>query len=285
MATTSSKSRHINSISCGIVCYETPHEQIEKLLGSLRIAIHKLRASQESTSVAVYLIDNSRKSTLSLILLKNQQELMKKDNIQFHFVGGHGNVGYGAAQNMVIRSIDSDLHLILNPDVTIKEDALVEGVKVFVNNRSVVMLSPDAKNGLGEKQCLCKRLPTILTLIVRGFLPKLFQKIFKSRLDYYEMHDLSETEITEGIPLISGCFMLADTKVLQEVGGFDERYFLYFEDFDLSLRIGTQGSLVHSPNVRITHEGGNTAKKGVTHIWYFIKSGIRFFNKHGWRYW
>ena len=99
------------------------------------------------------------------------------------------------------------------------------------------------------------------------------------------MRDLSEANLTERILLISGCFMLVDTKVLQEVGGFDERYFLYFEDFDLSLRIGILGGLVHSPNVRITHEGGNTAKKGAIHIWYFIKSGIRFFNKHGWRYW
>jgi len=259
--------------------------QIEKLLGSLRIAIHKLRVSQESTSVEVYLIDNSPIRTFSHIFLQNQQDLMKKNNIEFKFVGGHGNVGYGAAQNMVIRSIDSDLHLILNPDVTIKEDALVEGVKVFVNNRSVVMLSPLARDDSGGKQYLCKRFPTILTLIVRGFVPKLFQKIFKSRLDYYEMRDLSEAGTTEGILLISGCFMLADTRILQNIGGFDEGYFLYFEDFDLSLNMNNHGSLVYCPDVEITHTGGEASKKGFFHKWYFAKSGIRFFHKHGWRLW
>ena len=259
--------------------------QVAKLIDSLLTSIEKLSDSQAKISVTICIIDNSDEQDSLSSFFREQQELFERNSIVFRYFSGHGNVGYGAAQNIAISVIDSDLHLMLNPDVTVEEDAFAEAVKVFENNRSVVMLSPRAENNLGKKQYLCKRFPTILTLLIRGFLPKFFQRPFKKKLERYEMRDLSEVNLTERILLISGCFMLVDTKVLQEVGGFDERYFLYFEDFDLSLRIGRLGGLVHSPNVRITHEGGNTAKKGATHVWYFIKSGIRFFNKHGWRYW
>jgi len=259
--------------------------QVAKLIDSLLTSIEKLSDSQAKISVTICIIDNSDEHDSLSSFFREQQELFERNSIVFRYFSGHGNVGYGAAQNIAISVIDSDLHLMLNPDVTVEEDAFAEAVKVFENNRSVAMLSPRAENNSGEKQYLCKRFPTILTLLIRGFLPKFFQRPFKTKLERYEMRDLSEANLTERILLISGCFMLVDTKVLQEVGGFDERYFLYFEDFDLSLRIGILGGLVHSPNVRITHEGGNTAKKGAIHIWYFIKSGIRFFNKHGWRYW
>jgi GT2 family glycosyltransferase len=96
------------------------------------------------------------------------------------------------------------------------------------------------------------------------------------------MQELDEKEISEGIPLISGCFMFVRTETLKEVGGFDELYFLYFEDFDLSIRIGKLGKVVYAPRVRIVHHGGNAAGKGFHHLKMFIQSGIRFFNKHGW---
>jgi len=84
--------------------------------------------------------------------------------------------------------------------------------------------------------------------------------------------------------LLSGCFLLVETRTLKVVNGFDERYFLYFEDFDLSIRIAQLGKLVYAPEVRITHSGGNTSSKGLWHVWRFLISGIRFFNTHGWSF-
>ena len=62
------------------------------------------------------------------------------------------------------------------------------------------------------------------------------------------MHDLSEKEPSVDIPITSGCFMLLRSESLIEIGGFDERYFLYFEDFDLSLRLGKKGKLAYLPS-------------------------------------
>jgi hypothetical protein len=78
--------------------------------------------------------------------------------------------------------------------------------------------------------------------------------------------------------------MLLRTAAVQAVGGFDDAFFLYFEDFDLSLRLGRQGRLVFDPAMAIVHHGGYAASKGRHHLKYFIQSGLRFFNRHGWRW-
>ena len=78
--------------------------------------------------------------------------------------------------------------------------------------------------------------------------------------------------------------MLVRGECLTAVEGFDERYFLYFEDFDLSLRLGRLGKLLFAPQVRIVHHGGYAARKGWRHLQMFMRSGLRFFNQHGWRW-
>ena len=278
------KDGSINSISCGIVCYETPRAQLENLLGSLLAAIRKVNATQRNISATIYVVDNSTEESKVRSVCEESKKPPAVENVEIRYIGGHGNIGYGAAQNLAITSVNSDLHLILNPDVVVNEDALIEGIKAFLSYPSLAMLSPEATNNSGEKQFLCKRFPTVMTLLIRGFLPNSIKGLFRRRLYSYEMQDLSETKLTEGIPLISGCFMLSDTRFLQSIGGFDESYCLYFEDFDLSIRMRSHGTLAYSPSVQITHAGGYAAKKTVFHIRHFLRSGIRFFNKHGWRY-
>ena len=120
--------------------------------------------------------------------------------------------------------------------------------------------------------------------MLRGFAPGFIQNLFRQRLDQYEMKSECSSEETVDVVLASGCFMLVRTAALRAIGGFNEDYFLYFEDFDLSLRLGGQGRLVFNPAMRIVHHGGYAASKGMLHVKYFITSGITFFNRHGWRW-
>lgn len=76
--------------------------------------------------------------------------------------------------------------------------------------------------------------------------------------------------------IVSGCFMLFRTDALKALGGFDERYFLYFEDFDLSLRAQKLGRVVYYPGVRIQHYGGGAGRKGWRHIKMFLRSALTF---------
>ena len=84
-------------------------------------------------------------------------------------------------------------------------------------------------------------------------------------------------------PIVSGCFMLFRGGLYRQLGGFDGRFFLYFEDFDLALRAGKVTRTAYVPAVRIVHEGGHAARKGLTHIKLFAKSALLFYKLHGFK--
>jgi len=271
------------SLSISVVCYNSPPDEVRQLLKPLLKAIQYLGQSQPLSVTPIYLVDNSDQTPLSLDTFADFEGQCTELKVDLRHLHGQGNVGYGQAHNLVLEKLHSHYHLILNPDVIVEEAALVEALNFIEDKPNRVMLSPRAKDSSGEKQYLCKRYPSVLTLLVRGFFPEFLRRFFRKRLARYEMQELDEKEVSEGIPLVSGCFMFVRTEVLKEVGGFDELYFLYFEDFDLSIRIGKLGKIAYAPNVRIIHHGGNASKKGFRHLKMFIQSGIRFFNKHGWQ--
>jgi len=140
----------------------------------------------------------------------------------------------------------------------------------------------------GKSAHLCKRYPTVFALLLRGLgIPSLIgipslNRIFSSYLGRYEMSDLDLNDSYPNIIIVSGCFMLFKMAILREVGGFSNRYFLYFEDFEISIKTSQVSKIVFSP--KITHFGGKTARKGFKQIFFFIRSAITFFNNNGWRW-
>jgi len=271
------------SLSISVVCFNSSEEELKALIESTLNAIQLLKDATNLASITIYLIDNSEENNLSLQLFASLQKQIEDLDAQLHLLYGHGNVGYGAAHNLVIHKMETDYHLLLNPDLQLDQNCLVAGVKYLAENQNVAMVSPYAQYENGEKQYLCKRYPSVFTFIVRGFFPKILKSLYARRLASFEMHELSESIPTISIPIISGCFMLCRTKTLQQIKGFDEKFFLYFEDFDLSLRMAALGKIAYVPAMRIKHAGGYAASKGWSHIKMFAQSGIRFFNTHGWR--
>lgn len=109
---------------------------------------------------------------------------------------------------------------------------------------------------------------------------------FCNRLAHYEMRDvINDHDIVWDPPIVSGCFMLFRTEVLKKLGGFDPRYFLYFEDYDLSLRTHDVARVAYVPSVRVIHHGGGASRKGFAHIRMFAASAFKFYNRFGWRLW
>jgi GT2 family glycosyltransferase len=98
------------------------------------------------------------------------------------------------------------------------------------------------------------------------------------------MQDVTRDTPATGISMVSGCFMFFRRPVLEKLGGFDGSFFLYFEDFDLSLRAATQGEVAYVPAVRIQHDGGAAARKGLRHIRWFATSALHFYRLHGWKW-
>ena len=273
------------SLSTAVVCYNSPSLELKKLLTSLLDSIEQLKQSFELSSIPIYLIDNSDESSLEVDLLSVvDEERCKFLSVEPRLVQGQGNVGYGSAHNLVISELDSHFHLLLNPDVILQKETLMVGINFLLESPKVVLASPHAVDEKGDKQHLCKRYPSVLTLLIRGSSLNFLKKIFRSLLARYEMQYLSEIEPSTDVPIASGCFMLTRTNNLKEIDGFDERYFLYFEDFDLSLRLGKKGKIAYLPAMHIEHRGGGAGNKGMSHFKMFARSGIRFFNTYGWHF-
>lgn len=272
-----------NSLSVSIVVFRSEPQILRATVTSLLTSIATARQQGCLADAGIDLVHNGEETTDFTALAQSLVELALASQVPLQVIEGHGNVGYGRGHNLSITQADSSFHLILNPDVMLSPECLVQGLEFLKSAPTVAALSPAVQDGQGHKQYVCKRFPTVLDFLLRGFAPEVVKGWFRKRLAWYEMQDLPETSPCLNVPIISGCFMLFCTPVLQSVGGFDERYFLYFEDFDLSLRVHDLGLLAYLPNMHIVHLGGNSARKGLRHIGMFIRSGLRFYNTHGWR--
>lgn len=271
------------TLTISVVVYDTDTGQLHVLLESLLTALATLPAAGLEVVTHVSLVDNSEDQRLRLADFAEFRRRMKTRYAVLNLVTGHGNVGYGRGHNLVIKNHDHHYHLILNPDVELAPDSLVVGLLYLEQNPEVAVVSPSAVAGDGDKQHLCKRDPSVITLFTRGFCPPWIQKMFSERLAHYEMHDLPEDRPSSNIPHVSGCCMLCRTDALRGVQGFDDNYFLYFEDFDLSRRLSSRGWVVYLPGMKIRHLGGNASGKGLSHIAMYSRSAWRFFNTWGWR--
>lgn len=252
-------------------------------LRSLLAAAQVARNGGWLDRMTIDLIHNSESDAAFTSLIDVITREAVAQDVRFRLFEGHGNIGYGRGHNLSILQVSSDYHLVLNPDVTLSAESLVQGLQYLQQTPHVVALSPAVSDGEGNKQYVCKRFPSVLDFLLRGFAPGFIRSLFTKRLSRYEMRELSEQSASTDIPIISGCFMLFRTSVLRGVQGFDERYFLYFEDFDLSLRVHARGALAYLPAMHITHLGGHSARKGLGHIRMFARSGVRFYNTHGWK--
>ena len=127
-------------------------------------------------------------------------------------------------------------------------------------------------------------MPAVFDLFLRGFAPRWLRQRFAARLGRYEMRDVIGDQVVWDPPLVSGACMLFRTAVLREAGGFDPRFFLYFEDYDLSLRVARKTRIAYVPAVKVVHHGGHAARKGLRHIGLFVRGAATFFRLHGWKW-
>src|SRR6266702_1896590 len=251
--------------SASIVVYNNPPDMIRRAIETFLSC---------SLNVELHIIDNSPTEALKPYLADLP--------ITYHFYGS--NAGYGRGHNKALE-VCSDIkyHIIVNPDIVIAPST-IEALTAFMGaNSDIGMVCPKVLNPDGTLQYLNKRYPTVFDLFIRRFLPKSFLPLFQIRLDGYEMKDVGYEEICD-VECISGCFMFCGTEVLKAVGGFDDRYFMYFEDFDLSRKIQQLGSrTVYYPHATVTHLWERASHKSIKMTWVFIVNMFRYFNKWGWK--
>jgi GT2 family glycosyltransferase len=276
--------QHPVHLSVSVVLHNNSLELLKRSLHSLLAAVRAAEKEACLGGVSIYLVDNASDAAYRLLLSELLASWPGDESCQLHYLPQLDNRGFGYGHNRVIESLGSDFHIVLNPDAELEVDTLCTGLSCMNQDDSIVLLSPRVFGPAGNQEFLCKRYPSALVLLLRGFAPGFIRRLFRRQLDEYEIRDLCSAEEQVEVDIASGCFMLVRSPALRAVGGFNEDFFLYFEDFDLSLRLQRQGRLVFNPAMRVVHHGGYAATKGLRHVRYFISSGLRFFNLHGWRW-
>ena len=247
-------------INVSIVLYRHLPEQVAPLIETL------IRSDKVAT---LYLIDNS----------PSKDERFEKFQAKYIFNGK--NIGYGAAHNIAIRqTIDANVkyHLVVNPDIVLDNSILGE-IDDFMNkNNDIGLLMPKVFFPNGEVQYLCKLLPAPFDLIFRRFLP---EKWTEKRQYDFELR-ASGYDKQMNVPYLSGCFMFLRTETLKKVGLFDERFFMYPEDIDLSRRINRHFRTVFYPDVSIIHQHEQASYKNGKLLFIHITNMTKYFCKWGW---
>lgn len=252
-----------NLISASIVLYKNPdvHNTIESLLNT-------------PLPIKLYLIDNSPTNQLE----KEFSSYSTNNNV--HYIFNDNNIGFGAAHNIALKKVidTSNFHLVLNPDVVFEPTVIPALLEYMVKNEDVGLVMPKVLYPDGSLQYLCKLMPTPVDLIFRRFLPG---ALMQKRSNLFELRFTGYNKEME-VPYLSGCFMFLRVAALKKAGLFDDRFFMYPEDIDLTRRIHAYYKTMFFPHVHIVHEHGKGSYKNIRLLRIHIVNMIKYFNKWGW---
>ncbi len=265
-------------ITASIVTYNNNVLDLEAVLHSLLI----------SPVQKVWIIDHSDVFTR---LEGELNEYMRNDEEFRKHVGcgfvlkyvRHRNNGYGGGHNVAIReaiSEGSEYHLVINPDVWFGPEVVPAIWKAMENDHSIAQIMPKVLYLNGEVQYVAKLLPSPLDLIGRFFFPHF---LIRRRNDRHELKHSGYDKVMN-VPFLSGCFMFLRISALQEIGLFDERFFMYAEDIDISRRLHSRYKTLFYPKVAIYHRFSRLSYHSLRISLIHICSVIKYFNKWGWIY-
>lgn len=251
----------LNMITVSIVTYKTEIEELKRCLSSL---------TSDNISV-IYVVDNSRDATIKAFIKGYPQiEYIPSDNI-----------GYGGAHNIAIRramGIGSKYHLVLNSDVYFNAIDIQKLREYMDTNDDVAMVQPNIVYPDGTLQYTCRLLPTPANLIFRRFLPERMVESMNYRYQL-KMFD-HKTELN--VPYHQGSFMFFRMSCFEKVGLFDERFFMYPEDIDITRRMHKFYRTMFWPGVSVVHAHRAASYKSKKMLKIHMWNMCKYFNKWGW---
>ena len=275
----------LGAIGASIVLYQSDEEEVKD-------AVFKCLACPLIKTVS--LIDNSPQSS--------SWEWLAHPQIEYVF--NNENKGYGSGHNVALRNniYKYEYSLVINADVIAEPESIDDLVKVLNAQQDIGMIAPKVLYPDGSLQHSVKLLPTPLDLIMRRFvlmgglfpilikispdaiadrIEKYRDTILESHKNEYEL-GVSGYNYKMHVHYISGCFMLMRNEVLKKIGLFDERYFMYPEDIDLSRRIAAESTVLFWPDVSIIHGFGRASYSNKSLMVKHMTSMMKYFNKWGW---
>lgn len=247
-------------VNVSIVLYKHSVTEVEPLVNMLR---------KSAWVSAIFLLDNSPVANNAF------------DSLSATYIFTGKNLGYGAAHNIALqKSLKENIkyHLVVNPDIRFEAEILDKIVGFMNENTETGHLMPKVFYPDGRIQYLCKLIPTPADLLFRRFLPSGWTRRQTAR---FEMHGCGYNK-TMNVPYLSGCFMFLRVSALKETGIFDERFFMYPEDIDLTRRIHRKYKTLFYPEVSVVHYHERGSYKNLKMLWIHTVNLVRYFNKWGW---
>lgn len=249
------------TITASIVIHNSPRLQVARALLCLL----------SSPVQTIFLIDNGDDGSLSFLARYSPK-------ITYLHVK---NDGFGAGHNIAMRQALKNpdaYHLVMNADVWWDEEIISVLAGYLHDNPDVGMVMPKVFYPDGDLQYACRMLPTPFDLFAKRFLPRRFTK---RRMDRYllAMHD---HDVPLNCPYLLGSFLLFRNRALKDCGIFDERFFMYPEDIDITRRIHERWRTMFYPAVCIIHHHAAASRSNRKMLRIHLVNMIRYFNKWGW---
>jgi N-acetylglucosaminyl-diphospho-decaprenol L-rhamnosyltransferase len=222
---------------------------------------------------------------LNLVVVDNASadgsaEALVTDRVRLDVVRNTENRGFATACNQGAGRGNAPLILFVNPDVLVRPDAVGAAARYLEDpdHSGVGVLGVQLTNEDGHVQRCCARAPTAVALLLQALFldrlcPALVQPHFLTEWDHGD---------TRPVEQVMGAFLMIRRALFEEVGGFDERYFLYYEDVDLCLAARQAGwSVVHYSGAQASHiGGGSTVSAKDRRLYHHARSRVAHIAKH-----
>lgn len=200
---------------------------------------------------------------VDLTLNVDEDLSISSENYSFR-ISVHKNphpMGFGANHNAAFRRNRAYYYCVLNPDVRFTSDPFATLIGDL--NERIGLIAPNVVGSSGQRQCTARRLPAPWQLLRRCF--------------YFHREDYSITTGLVNADWVAGMFMLIPSTVYESIGGFDENYFLYYEDVDLCTRLRLRGwAVCLDPMVTIVHDGNYASHRSLKYLIFHLRSMFKF---------
>lgn len=251
-------------LSVIIVSYNSSH--------FLQLCLEALADALQGFDAETIVVDNQSDDD-SCQLVKGKYPWVK-------LIENTSNEGFGKANNKAIAIAQGRHILLLNPDTIIQKATLQQCISILDRDKDNAAVGVKMLDGSGLFLPESKRglpLPEVAFYKAFGF-TRLFPK--SKRFSRYYLGHLSDDNEAE-VDVLAGAYMMCDASILKASGGFDEDFFMYGEDIDLSYRITQQGYKVfYSPEFPIIHFKGESASRDALWAKRFYEAMHLFSQKH-----
>ena len=175
--------------------------------------------------------------------------------------------GFGANHNAALKNSQANFFCILNPDIHLLDNPFPRLIEAL-NKPSVALVAPRIMDTRGHLQDSARRFPTLLDLLRK------WRGLDDGRIVVHDQEPVS-------VPWVAGMFLLVRADAFLSIGGFDEKFFLYYEDVDLCARLRQAGWQIHlCPAVTVVHDAQRSSHKNWRYARWHLSSLIRYFVKH-----